>query len=102
MKEFLPEKQVTAYKKFTDCHMNMQNRTNNYKSDDLKPGQYYNFTMAFQPTFWRLLKGHQLGIIIYATDMDYTIRSNQDISYTFDLGASKIKLPLLPFDDNQQ
>lgn len=102
LKEFLPEKQVTAYKKFTDCHMNMQNRTNNYKSDDLKPGQYYNFTMAFQPTFWRLLKGHQLGIIIYATDMDYTIRSNQDISYTFDLGASKIELPLLPFDDNQQ
>lgn len=101
LKEFLPEKKASAYKKFTDAHMNMQNRTNNYQSDDLKPGQYYNFTMAFQPTFWRLLKGHQLGLIIYATDMDYTIRSNQDISYTVDLGASKIKLPLLTADDKQ-
>lgn len=64
LKEFLPEPKVSAYKKFTDAHMNMQNRTNNYKSDDLKAGQYYNFEMAFQPTFWRLLKGHQLGIII--------------------------------------
>ncbi|BEJ52121.1 Xaa-Pro dipeptidyl-peptidase [Lentilactobacillus buchneri subsp. silagei] len=101
LKEFLPEKKASAYKKFTDAHMNMQNRTNNYQSDDLKPGQYYNFTMAFQPTFWRLLKGHQLGLIIYATDMDYTIRSNQDISYTVDLSASKIELPLLTADDNQ-
>lgn len=101
LKEFLPEKKASAYKKFTDAHMNMQNRTNNYQSDDLKPGQYYNFTMAFQPTFWRLLKGHQLGLIIYATDMDYTIRSNQDISYTVDLGASKIELPLLTPDDKQ-
>lgn len=101
LKEFLPEKKASAYKKFTDAHMNMQNRTNNYQSDDLKPGQYYNFTMAFQPTFWRLLKGHQLGLIIYATDMDYTIRSNQDISYTVDLGASKIELPLLTADDKQ-
>ena len=79
----------------------MQNRTNNYQSDDLRPGQYYNFTMAFQPTFWHLLKGHQLGLIIYATDMDYTIRSNQDISYAVDLGASKIDLPLLSADDKQ-
>lgn len=101
LKEFLPEKKASAYKKFTDAHMNMQNRTNNYQSDDLKPGQYYNLTMAFQPTFWRLLKGHQLGLIIYATDMDYTIRSNQDISYTVDLGASKIELPLLTPDDKQ-
>ncbi|KRK67785.1 Xaa-Pro dipeptidyl-peptidase [Lentilactobacillus buchneri DSM 20057] len=101
LKEFLPEKKASAYKKFTDAHMNMQNRTNNYQSDDLKPGQYSNFTIAFQPTFWRLLKGHQLGLIIYATDMDYTIRSNQDISYTVDLSASKIELPLLTADDKQ-
>lgn len=101
LKEFLPEQKASAYKKFTDAHMNMQNRTNNYQSDDLRPGQYYNFTMAFQPTFWHLLKGHQLGLIIYATDMDYTIRSNQDISYAVDLGASKIDLPLLSADDKQ-
>lgn len=101
LKEFLPEKKASAYRKFTDAHMNMQNRTNNYQSDDLKPGQYSNFTIAFQPTFWRLLKGHQLGLIIYATDMDYTIRSNQDISYTVDLSASKIELPLLTADDKQ-
>ena len=102
LKEFLPEPKVSAYKKFTDAHMNMQNRTNNYKSDDLKAGQYYNFEMAFQPTFWRLLKGHQLGIIIYATDMDYTIRGNQNITYSVDLGASQIELPLLAGNANNR
>ncbi|MBU9789642.1 Xaa-Pro dipeptidyl-peptidase [Lentilactobacillus sp. G22-6] len=95
LKEFLPEKKATAYKKFTDAHMNMQNRTNNYRSDELLPKQLYTFEMAFQPTFWRLLAGHQLGLIIYATDMNYTIRGNQDITYTIDLAASNIELPYL-------
>ncbi len=96
LKEFLPEPKVSAYKKFTDAHMNMQNRTNNYKSDESKAGQYYNFEMAFQPTFWRLLKGHQLGIIIYATDMDYTIRGNQNITYSVDLALLKSNFRCLP------
>lgn len=95
LKEFLPTKKASAFKKFTDSHMNMQNRTNNYKADELQPNQRYTFNMAFQPTFWRLLAGHQLGIVIYATDMDYTIRGNQDITYTIDLGASSIEIPVL-------
>ncbi|GAF37129.1 CocE/NonD family hydrolase C-terminal non-catalytic domain-containing protein [Lentilactobacillus farraginis] len=66
--------------------------------DDLKPGQFYTFEMAFQPTFWRLLAGHQLGILIYATDMDYTIRGNQEITYTVDLDNSTLTLPLLATD----
>ncbi|GHP14535.1 Xaa-Pro dipeptidyl-peptidase [Lentilactobacillus fungorum] len=102
LKEFLPEKKASAYKKFTDAHMNMQNRTNSYKVDDLQPSQKYTFEMLFQPTFWRLLAGHQFGIVIYATDMDYTIRGNQNITYAIDLGASNIELPLLRADANHE
>ncbi|WP_235807167.1 Xaa-Pro dipeptidyl-peptidase [Lentilactobacillus farraginis] len=98
LREFIPEKKASAYKKFTDAHMNMQNRENAYRVDDLKPGQFYTFEMAFQPTFWRLLAGHQLGILIYATDMDYTIRGNQEITYTVDLDNSTLTLPLLATD----
>ncbi|MFT8907745.1 MAG: Xaa-Pro dipeptidyl-peptidase [Lentilactobacillus diolivorans] len=95
LKEFIPQKKTTAYKKFTDGHINLQNRHNSYQTDDVQPGQAYSFDLAFQPTFWRLLAGHQLGIMIYATDMDYTIRGNQDITYTLNLNDSKIDLPVL-------
>lgn len=95
LKEFIPQKKTTAYKKFTDGHINLQNRHNSYQTDDVQPGQAYSFDLAFQPTFWRLLAGHQLGIVIYATDMDYTIRGNQDITYTLNLNDSKIVLPVL-------
>lgn len=95
LKEFIPQKKTTAYKKFTDGHINLQNRHNSYQTDDVQPGQAYSFDLAFQPTFWRLLAGHQLGIVIYATDMDYTIRGNQDITYTLNLNDSKIDLPVL-------
>ncbi|MFT8744605.1 MAG: CocE/NonD family hydrolase C-terminal non-catalytic domain-containing protein, partial [Lentilactobacillus hilgardii] len=61
---------------------------------------YYTVELAFQPTFWRLLAGHQLGIIIYATDMDYTIRGNQDITYTVALDESKLEIPFLSSDAN--
>ncbi|MBZ2200447.1 Xaa-Pro dipeptidyl-peptidase [Lentilactobacillus hilgardii] len=100
LREFTFEKKASTYKKFTDAHMNMQNRQNSYRVDDLKPGQYYTVELAFQPTFWRLLAGHQLGIIIYATDMDYTIRGNQDITYTIALDESKLEIPFLPSDAN--
>lgn len=94
LKEFTLEKKASAYKKFTDAHLNMQNRENAYRVDDLKPGQFYSFELAFQPTFWRLLAGHQLGIVIYATDMNYTIRGNQSINYTVNLDDSTLTLPL--------
>ncbi len=95
LREFLPEKKASNYKKFTDAHLNLQNRENAYRVNELLPNQFYPVTIAFQPTFWRLLAGHQLGLIIYATDMDYTIRGNQDITYTLDLGRSTLELPVL-------
>ncbi|GBG94451.1 Xaa-Pro dipeptidyl-peptidase [Ligilactobacillus salitolerans] len=100
LKEFTFEKQVSPYKKFTDAHVNMQNRENAYRVNELKPGEFYNLTLDFQPTFWRLLAGHQLGLVIYATDMDYTIRGNQEITYTIDLAKSSLSLPVLAAEDD--
>lgn len=95
LKEFLPEKKETDFKRITQAHMNMQNRQNSYKVDELKAMTFYPLDFPFQPTLWRLLKGHQLGIVIYASDMEYTVHGNQDVYYTVDLNQSHLNIPKL-------
>ena len=35
--------------------------------------------------FYHLLKGHQLGLVIHSTDMEMTVRGNEDITYSLQL-----------------
>ena len=95
LKEFLPQADETDFKRITEAHINLQNRENSYQVDDLKPNQYYELNFPLQPTFWHLLKGHQVGLVIYASDMVYTVHGNQDIQYTVDLDNSELVLPIL-------
>ncbi|UOD78693.1 Xaa-Pro dipeptidyl-peptidase [Lentilactobacillus kefiri] len=95
LKEFLPQKKETDFKRITQAHMNMQNRENSYKVDELKAISFYTLNIPFQPTFWRLLKGHQIGLVIYASDMEYTVHGNQDVIYTVDLKKSYLNIPKL-------
>jgi X-Pro dipeptidyl-peptidase len=95
LREFLPQKKVTDFKRITEAHLNMQNRQNSYRVDELIPGKFYELQFEFQPTFWHLLSGHQLGIVIYASDMAYTVHGNQAINYQLDLTKSSLKVPIL-------
>ena len=95
LKEFTFQKKATQYKKISDGHINLQNRENSYRSDEIKPGKKYQVEFKLQPEFFRVLKGHRIGILLFATDMDFTIRGNQDITYSLDLDNSYVSLPLL-------
>lgn len=95
LKEFLPQAVQTDFKRVTEAHINMQNRDNSYKVNDLLPNKYYTLSFQFQPTFWHFLEGNQIGLIIYSSDMIYTVHGNQDITYTVALNHSKITLPIL-------
>lgn len=93
LREFTAGKE-TPYKMITKGHINLQNRENNYKVDELKPNSFYNINVELQPTFYKLLKGHQLGLIVYATDFGMTVRGNQNIKYTVNLGDSSVIIPI--------
>ena len=75
-------------------HINLQNRTNNYRVDKVVPNQFYDVTLQLQPTFYHLPAGHQLGLVIYATDFETTIRGNQDLQYSLQLNQSHLKVRL--------
>lgn len=87
LKEFKLGKS-TSWKMITKGHINLQNRENPWKVDDLVPNQFYKLELDLQPMFYHLLKGHQLGLVIYSTDMEMTIRGNEDLQYSIQLNDS--------------
>lgn len=84
----------TPFKMITKGHINLQNRENSYKVDELKPNVFYNISVELQPTFYKLLKGHQLGLIVYATDFGMTVRGNQNIEYSVQPADSSLIVPI--------
>ncbi|MBA1395070.1 Xaa-Pro dipeptidyl-peptidase, partial [Lactobacillus sp. XV13L] len=75
-------------------HMNLQNRQSRTRVVPIVPGEFYEVNLTLQPTHYRLLPGHQLGLIIYATDFAMTIRGNQAITYQIDCTHSQLILPI--------
>lgn len=94
LREFQQNSRSSEYKMITKGHINLQNRTNSYSVDELIAGRFYELSVELQPTFYRLLAGHQLGLIIYATDFGMTIRGNQDVKYSLDTQQSSLIVPM--------
>jgi X-Pro dipeptidyl-peptidase len=52
-----------------------------------------------QPTLYQLTAGHQLGVVIYGTDFEMTVRGNQNITYTIDTKHSQLLVPIVTLAD---
>lgn len=93
LREFTTATAPTSYKMITKGHLNLQNRHHPYRVDEVKPNEFYDITVDLQPTFYKLPEGHQLGLVVYATDFGMTIRGNQDIKYRIDTDYSSLLVP---------
>ena len=94
--EFKLAKKETPFKMITKGHRNLQNRTNLWQTDELVADTTYPVTFALQPMFYRLKAGHQLGLVVYATDMEMTVRENERASYTLDLAGAQLTVQSRP------
>lgn len=83
LNEFTLNKHKTPFKLITKGHINLQNRTNSWQVDPLEANQYVDLDFYLQPTYYKVPRNHQIGVIIYATDFGMTLRGNQDITYSF-------------------
>lgn len=82
------------YKLITRGHINLQNRENPWKNDDLKANEFVEIEVALHPTMYHLPAGRQIGLAVYGTDFGMTVRGNQAIDYTIDLAESQLILPV--------
>ena len=84
----------TPFKMITQAHLNLQNRHNNFNADELEANKFYDVEITTQPMFYHLPKGHKLGLVIYATDMEMTLQGNEENSYRIDTTGSYCLLPI--------
>ena len=61
--------------------------------DELAANQFVTVKFDLQPIFHRIVAGHQLGIIIYSTDYEYTLRGNERIEYQLALNGCHLSIP---------
>ncbi|MFD1317900.1 Xaa-Pro dipeptidyl-peptidase [Loigolactobacillus zhaoyuanensis] len=84
---------ATDYKLITRGHINLQNRQSNTTSLPVEPGSFYTVNFDLQPTYFRLAAGHQLGVIVYASDMGMTLWPQTVANYKLDLNACQLSVP---------
>lgn len=85
LREFKLANEDSPSKVISFGHINLQNRHSASQVDDLQPDQFVEVTFPLQPIFHRLPVGHQLELIIFATDYQMTLRGNEPLTYTLDL-----------------
>ncbi|MCH3921402.1 Xaa-Pro dipeptidyl-peptidase [Limosilactobacillus sp.] len=93
LREFKLQKQASPYKVIASGHRNLQNRHDSATVDELAPGQLVDVAFDLQPLFHHLAAGHQLGLIIYASDYAFTLRGNEDVDYRISLENALLTIP---------
>ncbi|MFS0862363.1 Xaa-Pro dipeptidyl-peptidase [Fredinandcohnia sp. 179-A 10B2 NHS] len=76
-----------------------QNLHDESRSTALTPGREYTFTWEMQPDDYVFEPGDQLGIVIIASDNEYTIRPTAGTKITVDPERSKVILPVVGGSD---
>ncbi|MRN05834.1 Xaa-Pro dipeptidyl-peptidase [Lactobacillus sp. 0.1XD8-4] len=101
LREFKLQKSSTTDKIIASGHINLQNRHTPAQVDNLTANQFVTVKFNLQPIFHRLVAGHQLGLIIYSTDYEYTLRGNERIEYQLDLAGCHLNIPGVSLDNDQ-
>ncbi|GID29248.1 Xaa-Pro dipeptidyl-peptidase [Paractinoplanes brasiliensis] len=61
----------------------------------LRPGRWYSVTVPLQPTDQRIATGHVLGLIVQASDNEYSTPQSTGATIHLDLRGSALNLPLI-------
>ena len=83
----------SAQRVITKGYLNLQNRSDLLKIENIQPNEWMDFKLELQPTIYKLKKGDTLRLVLYTTDFEITIRDNTDYHLTIDLTQSSITIP---------
>ena len=73
----------------------IQNHESLYESEPLEPGKFYSLTFNFQPDDQIIKAGQKIGLMIFSSDKDFTLRPDPGTELTIDLDATSITLPVV-------
>ncbi len=82
-----------AQRVITKGYLNLQNRHDLLKIEEVKPDEWMEFQFELQPTIYKLRKGDTTRLLLYTTDFEITVRDNTDYQLTVDLAQSSLEIP---------
>jgi len=82
-----------AQRVITKGYLNLQNRHDLLKIEEVKPDEWMEFQFELQPTIYKLKKDDTIRLVLYTTDFEITIRDNTDYQLTVDLSQSSLEIP---------
>lgn len=82
-----------AQRVITKGYLNLQNRHDLLKIEEVKPDEWMEFQFELQPTIYKLKEGDTLRLVLYTTDFEITVRDNTDYQLTVDLAQSSLEIP---------
>ena len=91
-----------AQRVITKGYLNLQNRHDLLKIEEIKADEWMEFQFELQPTIYKLQKDDTLRLVLYTTDFEITIRDNTNYHLTVDLAQSNLEIPFqreVPVDE---
>ena len=82
-----------AQRVITKGYLNLQNRHDLLKIEEIKPDEWLEFQFELQPTIYKLKEGDTVRLVLYTTDFEITVRDNTDYHLTVDLAQSSLEIP---------
>jgi X-Pro dipeptidyl-peptidase len=72
-----------------------QNHRSLTESEPLVPGQFYQLTFDLQPDDQIIPSGQKIGLMIFSSDRDFTLRPDPGTELTVDLQSTSLTLPVV-------
>ncbi len=72
-----------------------QNYKSLTKSEPLKPGKFYEMSFDLQPDDQIIPEGQQIGLLIFSSDREFTLRPDPGTEITVDIDGTTITLPVV-------
>lgn len=73
----------------------MQNHQSLTESEPFEPGKFYDITFELQPDDQMIPAGQQIGLMIFCSDRNFTLRPEPGTELTVDLDGTSITIPVV-------
>jgi len=73
----------------------LQNYKSITESEPLEPGKFYEMTFDFQPDDQVIPAGQKIGLMIFSSDRNFTLRPEPGTELTVDLDGTSITIPVV-------
>lgn len=72
-----------------------QNRNSITESEPLEPGKFYDLSFDLQPDDHVVPAGQQIGLMVFSSDHEFTLRPKPGTKVTIDLDHTELQLPIV-------